>query len=689
MMSKSTFNEADYQHWRPRVDDDHIVWLAFDKAGSSSNSLSKAVLEELGAILEAVAGMPDLAGLVIFSAKKAGFIAGADIKSLKHPVDHDDVLALIHLGGKVFNQLSELALPTIALIDGFCLGGGLELALACRYRIAEEGEKTKLGLPEVKIGVHPGWGGTVRLPRLIGAPAALNLILSGHTVSARAAARLGFVDAAVPKRQLENAARYYVTHRPPAHQAKWWQQLTNSAAVRPLLGFVVKRQLAQQANPEHYPAPFAALAQWQQYGVAGQKALDEEMASIARMFVTETAANLLRIFGLQDRLKAVAKGKKFKGQHIHVIGAGTMGGDIAAWSALQGYRVTLQDTAADRLAPAMKRAYGLYQKRLKRPHLIREAMDRLIPDIAGDGIAQADLIIEAIVEDENIKRQVFSEAEKKAKPEALFATNTSSIPLAELNSVLQTPERLVGLHFFNPVAKMPLVEVVSDAKTSPASTEQAAAFVGSISRLPLLVKSSPGFLVNRILMPYLMEALVLLQEGATPSQIDKAATDFGMPMGPVTLSDQVGLDVCLAVAEHLGQYYDEEVPALLREKVKAGECGVKSGVGFYRYRRGKALPMPALKKSAGGTSIAAQEITDRLLLRLLNEAVACLREGIIDDPDLLDAGMIFGTGFAPFRGGPIHYVKSALPDAVSKLEHYEKKCGERFKPDAGWRTILS
>jgi 3-hydroxyacyl-CoA dehydrogenase/enoyl-CoA hydratase/3-hydroxybutyryl-CoA epimerase len=643
-----------YKNWRLETDNDQILWLYFDKQNAAVNTLDFTVMEELSTILDSLANDSTHKGLVITSDKNTGFIAGADISQFDKFKDIDDAVTKLKLGQTIFGKIEALKIPTVALIEGFCLGGGLELALACRYRIAESGSKTRIGLPEVKLGIHPGWGGSVRLPKLIGAMQGMNMVLSGHTISAKVAAKLGVVDAAVPKRQLVHAAKYYVLNQPKPHEPTFLQKLSNQKLARQILGYFMRKKLKQKISPLHYPAPYHALDNWELVGVEGDKAYEKEAKSCGKLFFSDTCQNLVRVFFLQEKMKALATDKTYAPKHVHVIGAGTMGGDIAAWCALKGMQVTLQDMQPEYIAPAFKRAYKLYKKKLKDTHLIQAAMDRLIPDVEGHGISRADIIIEAVIEDLSVKQTIFKNAEAKAKPDAILATNTSSIPLDEINTVLQSPERLVGIHFFNPVAMMQLVEVVKGDKTSNGVFDKALSFVRKIDRLPLPVKSSPGFLVNRILMPYLLESVELLKEGVPPQIIDKAMTQFGMPMGPITLADAVGLDVCLSVANYLGKYYDTKIPEKLTELVNNKKLGRKSGEGFYKYdKNGKQV-----KTEAPQYDKPLQEISDRLVLRMLNEAFACLREGVVTDGDLLDAGMVYGTGFAPFRGGPIHYAKS-------------------------------
>lgn len=642
-----------YKHWRLETDADKILWLYFDKENSPVNTMDREVMEELNTIVDSLKNDVEQKGVILASAKSSGFIAGADISQFTKFSDVDEAERLLRRGQMILDKIEALKMPSVAMIDGFCVGGGLELALACRYRVAEEGPKTRIGLPEVTLGIHPGWGGSVRMPRLIGGIQGMNMVLTGRTVSGKAAAKMGFVDAAVPKRHLVKAARYYILEQPKPHQATWFQELTNNKFARKLLAKFMRKQLNGKVNQEHYPSPYVALDNWEEVGVAGDAAMAQEAKTCARMFMTDTCKNLVRDFFLQERLKGLGKESRFAPQHVHVIGAGTMGGDIAAWCALKGMTVTLQDREPKYIAPAIKRAHELFKNKLKENYLVQKAMDRLIPDVDGFGVERADVIIEAIFEDLAAKQALFKSLEHRAKPQAILATNTSSIPLDEINTALQTPERLVGIHFFNPVAKMQLVEVVKSNRTDPLVVEKAISFVRKIDRLPLPVKSSPGFLVNRILMPYLLEAVALIDEGIPPYIIDKAMLKFGMPMGPVTLADTVGLDICLSVAKYLGKYMNTPVPQRLVDLVERGKLGRKSGEGFYQYKKGRQV-----RPSGITYDKPLEEISDRLVLRMLDEAFACLREGVVEDDDLLDAGMIFGTGFAPFRGGPIHYAKT-------------------------------
>jgi 3-hydroxyacyl-CoA dehydrogenase/enoyl-CoA hydratase/3-hydroxybutyryl-CoA epimerase len=591
--------------------------------------------------------------------------------------DSSDAEKLIRSGQTVFDRLENMQFPTVSLIHGFCLGGGLELALACRYRVAEDHRRTKLGLPEVKLGIHPGFGGTVRLPRLIGAPKAMELMLTGRTIDVRKAKKIGLIDYAVPSRHLKKMARLCIEKHLPERKPSLKLQLTNNMLVRPLIKKTLIRNVKRRVQKVHYPAPYAMIELWDTYAGNPQRMLAEEARSVSELITGTTAKNLVRVFLLMEKLKSMGRGTDFHASHVHVIGAGIMGGDIAAWCALRGLNVTLQDREAKYIAPAMKRAYKLFKKHLRTPRLVQSAMDRLMPDVNGrTGLKRADVVIEAIFENIEAKQNLFREIEPIIKPDALLATNTSSIPLEDLNRSLSRPERLVGLHFFNPVAKMQLVEIVASAATGKDEINRAKAFTRQIDRLPLPVRSTPGFLVNRVLMPYLLEAVSMIEEGVSPAAIDRAAVDFGMPMGPILLADTVGLDICLHVAEIISKGLHITIPDRLRQLVKEGRLGKKSGQGFYKYKKGKQV---APGKSS--SRVSAEDLRDRLILRMVNEAVCCLNEGVVDDADLIDAGIIFGTGFAPFRGGPLNYRRTeGIYNLRSRMEELEEHYGKRFHP---------
>jgi len=636
-----------YRHWRLDGDPDGIVWLTFDREGASTNTFSKEVMDELGAIIDRLAAERPK-GLVIRSGKESGFIAGADVDEFTRIDEVEEALAIVRRGWDVFNRLAALPFPTVALVRGFCMGGGFELALACRYRIAIDEPATRFALPEVMLGILPGWGGVKRLPKVVGPSAALDLMMTGRSVDARRAKRMGLVDAAVPPRVMENAARIMILEAPKPRALPFVQRLMNGP-LKSIVAAMARAQLQKRARREHYPAPYAILELWERHDGDPFLPPPRDPASIAYLVQHPTAKNLIRIFGLQERMKSLGKDSPFQAKRVHVIGAGTMGGDIAAICALRGLTVTLQDTTPERLAPAMKRAAELFGRRLRDKLRVRDALDRLIPDVNGDGVRHADVIIEAIFENLQVKRDLFAAVEARAKPEAILATNTSSLKLADIAQQMKDRSRLVGLHFFNPVPQLQLVEVVAGAATNPEWAKQGAAFVRQIDKLPLPVKDSPGFLVNRVLGPYMANAFRMLDEGVKAEMIDKAAEQFGMPMGPITLADTPSDSTSAAAGKSLAGA-EATPPKPLEELLKAGKLGKKTGEGFYRWQKGK----PVKSK--------ADPVDDALIKRVMDpylaEAKKAVDEGIVADADLADAGLIFGTGFAPFTGGPLNYSRT-------------------------------
>jgi len=459
----------------------------------------------------------------------------------------------------------------------------------------------------------------VRLLEQCGVPGAMDLMLSGRTVVPKVAKRMGFIDQAVPMRQLRRTVDFVLSKKPPVRRATGWKKWLNSGLSRGLMANVLQKKVAKRASKENYPAPFAVIQLWKDFGGDRNLMLREEQRSVCKLVTTPTSRNLVKVFFLQEHMKSLGKTdsseEKFK--RLHVVGAGVMGGDIASWGALKGLDVTIQDNNPEALARASNRAYELFKKKLKDPRLVQRAMDRFQPDTDGTGAKRADVIIEAIFENAEAKSGLFQELEKIARPDAILASNTSSIPIETLSKALQTPSRMVGLHFFNPVAKMQLVEIVNGEETDPEVSKRATQFANQIGRLPLPVKSSPGFLVNRILMPYLMEAVEMHKEGVPDAVIDKVATNFGMPMGPITLADTVGLDICKNVAANLNESFGGEMPEALLKKVEAGHLGKKSGKGFYTWEKGK--PQKAKPDNDYQT---ASDLEDRMVFRFLNETVA-------------------------------------------------------------------
>ncbi|KQX99204.1 3-hydroxyacyl-CoA dehydrogenase [Rhodanobacter sp. Root480] len=674
------FEGLRFNHWKANEDDSGIVTLALDRAGSSVNAISGAVLDELGQIVERLA-IENPAGVIIHSAKPAGFAVGADITEFKDYARRGTVLENIENGQRIYEALARLPCPTVAAVHGACMGGGTELILACRQRIAVDDEKTRIALPEVQLGIHPGWGGTARLPRLIGATDALPLMLTGKPLSARRALNLGVVDRLASADELLAEARHMVRRpsaRPLARRAKAWA--SNLWPVRQILAPMVLKQTAAKVRKEHYPAPFALIDVWKRGGPDIRQRLKLEARSVAKLAETPTAQNLIRIFFLSERLKNQGAGVEHGIEHVHVVGAGVMGGDIAAWAALKGFQVTLQDREMKYVQPALDRARALYEKKLKTPEKIAAAAQRLRADVEGSGVAQADLAIEAIYENADAKRALYATMEPQFQSDEILASNTSSLPLNELREGLTAPQRFLGLHFFNPVAQMPLVEVVRHDRLDPAIEKRALAFCKAIGKLPVAVKGTPGFLVNRILMPYLLESMRMYAEGVPGPVLDREAKKFGMPMGPIELADTVGLDVCASVGKELAPFLGLELPPGLDDRLGAGKRGKKDGQGLYVWQDGKPQ-----KPEVDPDYATPPDLQERMILPMVNEAIACLDEGVVDDADLLDAGVIFGTGFAPFRGGPIQYARSEGVDKLKqKLEQLAQRHGERFMPKKGW-----
>ncbi|WP_373187998.1 3-hydroxyacyl-CoA dehydrogenase NAD-binding domain-containing protein [Halopseudomonas sp.] len=680
-------HSGEWRHWHLKRDEQNIAWLLMDKADTSTNVLSEELLRELDAILDQLGGDKPKA-LVIRSAKDNGFCMGADITQFRDLDTREQAIEKLSEAHRVAQKLVDLACPTIAVIHGAALGGGLELALCCDYRLAVPG--AKFGTPEVQLGLHPGLGATMRLPALIPPIDAMTMMLTGKNMHDSKAKALGLVDQLVEERHVAAAVSAAGNGEIDRSEQKAWNSKPfEHALARQLAGKRMRSQAASKAPPEHYPAPQALIELWEEHADDPQTMLREEVESFARLLQTPTSQNLVRVFFLREKLKAQGKPEKNDShdlpelRHIHVIGAGKMGGDIAGWCALQGLRVSLFDMRPEMIAKAVGNAAQLCKSKHLSPAETREVLDRLIPDLANDGIGRADLVIEAVPEDLEIKRKVYADVEARLKPGAILATNTSSIQLEQLREGLKSPERLVGIHFFNPVAKMQLVEVVAHDQASASTLAQARSFAGLIDRLPTPVSSAPGFLVNRALTPYLVEAICLLDEGVDAEAIDQVALDFGMPMGPVELADQVGLDICLDVAAMLRERLDNEQPATpdwFRRKVEDDELGRKTGKGLYSWKDGQAQKRDKFEP-------APEDTLDRLILPMLNACQACLRERVIEDADLLDGAMIFATGFAPFRGGPMHYARArGTAEVKSRLEELEAKHGKRFSPDPGWSS---
>lgn len=668
--------------WRAARDDEGVLWLLLDVESAGTNTIDEAVLEGLSRHLDRIEENPPK-GVVLRSAKPTGFAAGADIGMLERFTEPEAVEVRLREGHAVLDRLERLACPTVAVIHGAALGAGFEIALACDARIAIDG--AEVGFPEVNLGLHPGLGGTIRLPERIDSTEAMTLMLTGKPAHTRKAKALGIFDVVTEERHLANAVRAVLDGGTGRDEG---QSLTDRAmALAPARALAARRMRAEaedRAPQEHYPAPYALIELWEGHEDNRDAMKEAEIASFARLLATDTAQNLIRVFRLRDRLKSDASGEDGIG-HVHIVGSGQMGRSIAAWCAMKGKRVTLSDPEPEQIGQALPEAHDLCRSRHLSATETRDALDRLIPDVASDGLSHADLVIEAGPEDTDIKASIYAAAEAGMKPGAILATNTSSLSLAGLAGPLDTPSRFAGLHFFNPVGKMPLVEVVGTDRTEAGVLEALGAFCGSIGKLPARVTDAPGFLVNRALMPYLLEAVTLIDEGVQKEVIDRIAEGFGMPTGPVELADRVGLDICLDVAESLRAQIDKplpELPGWFRDKMRdKGHTGRKAGQGFYTWRDGEP-------EKAHVRAEPDPDLTDRLILPMLDACVECLRKGVARDADQIDAALIFGAGFAPFRGGPLHYARSrGVAETAARLDELAERHGDRFRPDPGWSDL--
>jgi 3-hydroxyacyl-CoA dehydrogenase/enoyl-CoA hydratase/3-hydroxybutyryl-CoA epimerase len=670
------------QHWKLETDTAGIAWLCIDKADASVNVLSSGVLMEFNEVMETLAAAPPR-GLVLYSGKPGSFVMGADITEFTSINTADKAFELTRLGQQLFDKLEALSCPTVAAINGVCLGGGLELVMACDYRIGPESDDRILGLPEVKLGLHPGFGGTVRAVNYCGVRAAMQLMLTGNPVDARKGLKIGLLDRMAGEDGWRDVAVDLIATKPPRRRAPFVDRLMSLRPLRPLVRNMLIKQVSGKARKEHYPAPYAIIDLWAEHGASIKTGYIAEAKSFGDMMMTNASRNLIRVFFLQGKLKKQGNKTDKKIKHVHVVGAGVMGGDIAAWCALRGHTVTLQDREQKYIEPALERAHKLFGKKIRDDEQREATTGRLKADVDGDGAAEADLIIEAIFENLEAKQTLYKALQAKMKPGALLATNTSSIRLEDLRTVLDEPTRFIGLHFFNPVAMLPLVEVIRCEDTDQEAMDIGFAFTKGIGKFPLECMSAPGFVVNRVLAPYMGEAMALAKEGVPLAEIDKAAVRFGMPMGPIELVDSVGLDIAQHVAAILTTAADRAMPDTdIADMVGNGHLGRKSGQGYYRWEDGKAV-----KPASDGANVP-DDIEDRLMLPMVNEAVACLSEGVVADADLLDAGVIFGTGFAPFRGGPLNYARErGVESVVAALRGLESRHGERFRPHSGWSDL--
>jgi 3-hydroxyacyl-CoA dehydrogenase/enoyl-CoA hydratase/3-hydroxybutyryl-CoA epimerase len=653
--------------WRYSVDMQGIAWAVFDREGESQNSFSRRALEELGAIVESVergARERTVRGLVFISGKEKGFIVGADVREFNELADERQVVESLTLVNAYLDRIERMPVPVVCCIHGFCLGGGLELALACHWRIATRDEGTRIGFPEVKLGIFPGFNGTVRSIRQAGALAAMPMMLAGSMIRATAARGMGLIDELVASPlNLPWAARKAVERKRKSKPAPFWKDVARQWPARELLARKLRSETAKKVREDHYPAPFRLIDLFETHGgnLSGMKAA--ETRAFAPLMMSETSRNLRRVFKLMEMLKAQApKGSAFKPQRVHVIGAGVMGADIAGWCVASGMEVSLQDVNPEQIAKGIAAQKKLFARKFRTKPQRDAAAVRLIADPGGANISRADVVIEAILERLETKQNLFKSIEGRLKPGAVLATNTSSLMIEEIARPLADPGRLIGLHFFNPVAQLPLVEVIKGTGTREEEVEKGCVFVTAIDKFPLVAKSSPGFVVNRVLGPYMMMALLRVEQGEPKEKIDEAARTFGMPMGPVELADTVGLDVCASV----GNILKLAPPGGTRldQMVAAGKLGKKTGEGFYVWKDGKPQRKPPEKPwDKAELERLARELVDPLI----REAERVRDEKIVESADLVDAGLVFGTGFAPFRGGPLHFAATEQKSNVEVL----------------------
>jgi len=631
-------------HWSVEMDNDGTVWLKINVADKSVNVLTRAVVNELAVILDALEADSKITGLGLLSGKPGGFVYGADIHEFETLTSSADVAALMTLVHGLFNRLAALPVPTAAGIDGIAVGGGLELALPCDHLFVTESPKTKLGFPEVNLGILPGYGGTGRAFARIGTGSVLDMMLSGRPLGSKAALDHGLADHMVDEStSLQPAMRDWILGQ---NGVKPKRQPVDSAADSAALA-TARDSYLKRLRPDHVPAPFAIADHVERHGHDAAAMSAGEIDIFPDLLTGSASKNLRRVYYLTDTVRKTARGDSGI-THIHVIGAGVMGGDIAAVSALAGLDVTITDMNATAIDNALARARTLCERRLKTDDKIAAAMKRLAADPDGNGASKADLIIEAVAERLDVKKAVFQAVEAVARPDAILATNTSAIPLEDIASALQSPTRLIGLHFFNPVPVLPLVEVIWSSLSDQALIARGMQFAGRIGKMPIRCKSAPGFLVNRALLPYIYRAIDAVANGQDADMIDQSLVDFGMPMGPVELADQIGLDVCLDVGLVLGM--PPAAKSLLTEKCDAGTIGRKSGRGFYPWN-GNRPDRPRAPQSA---SIMAG-IVDDMLAPMIAECRQAVADGVVDSADSADAGMIFGIGFPGFRGGPLNW----------------------------------
>ena len=684
-------------YFRLEIDDRGVATLLFNTPRKRINVLSFAALEELEGHLKHIAETPEIKVLIIESAKEGIFIAGVDIHEIERFEDETQIREHLAHGQAIFNTLAALPCVTIAVINGACLGGGLELAMACDYRIVSNDNDARLGLPEVTLGIIPGLGGTQRLPYLVGYAKAIELITASKRLKGDKALKLGLVDASVPSGYLGFKRDAFVEEvlsnkraKAPTEQRegiKWYEKLP---PVRKLIATLAKREIIKKTGG-HYPAPLKAVEVIERTLPLGLKeGLEVELDAFVPLSVSEISKNLIGLFFTSEKLKKehFAKAKPRDIKCVTVVGVGTMGSGIAWILSYKDIAVRLKARSMESIAKAYAKMMKNYEAIKRRGRLIpREIglkMDRITYTTGTEGLAKADMAIEAVSENAKVKQSVFAELEANMSPDAIIATNTSSLSITALTKETRHPERFVGMHFFNPVPKMPLIEVIASEKTSDETVATVVALAKRLGKTPIKVGESPGFLVNRILLPYLNEAARLFEEGASVVQIDHVLEQFGMPMGPFTLADEVGIDIGKEVSGILEEAYGERMPKaqIIEQLVTKGWLGKKSHKGFYLHQGKNKSPNPELASfQSESKEIAEQEIIARTMLIMINEASRCLEEGVVKNAAYLDMAMVLGTGFPAFRGGLLRYAESlGIGNVVERLKALEAVHGIRFAP---------
>ncbi len=636
----------DLMHWLANVDEDGIAWLYLQTVGKSVNVLNNAVMTELECLLDRLENKKDLRGVALLSGKKGGFVYGADIhefETLKNASEVANHMLYVH---GLFNRIEALPVPSCVGVDGIAVGGGLEIALTFDRLFITSSSKTKLGFPEVNLGIMPGYGGSGRAYGRIGTKAVLDMMVSGRPIGSIDAIKTGLADELVDKPDdLEKSMREWIIgcngEKPIFTELETAADATAIAAA--------KDKYLKRLRSDHTPAPAAIIEHVENFGHDKSAMSASEIDVFPNLMVSSASKNLRRVFYLTDAVRKSARGESGI-KRMHVVGAGVMGGDIAAIGAMAGLDVTLTDMNEAAIVGAIARAKKLFERRLKSDEKVALALARLRTDLDGNGATDADLIIEAVAEKLEVKQAVFKNLEAVSKASAILATNTSAIPLEDIATALNGPERLIGLHFFNPVPVLPLVEVIWSKYSDPEIVSRGMQFAGQIGKMPVRCKSAPGFLVNRALLPYIFKAIEAVAGGEKADHIDEALVDFGMPMGPIELADQIGLDVCLDVGIVLGM--PPATKALLDEKCRTGTIGRKSGSGFYEWDGNRAIRAHQSKDPRVMAAIAKN-----MLAPMIEECRQAVDENVVDTADSADAGMIFGIGFPGFRGGPLNWSK--------------------------------